>query len=403
MLAQRMSSLSRWATTAAGDSVTIAGAAGHQIIDLATGDVAIAPPSSVRDGAIIAVSTGMVRYTDPIGLASLRQAVAERLSAESGIDWNTEDIVITSGAKEALLEVLFAVLNPGDEVIIIRPCWPTFPAQVLLAGAMPVFVDARGPRYIPDVTAIRAAVTPRTKAIIINSPNNPTGAVYDRTTLQRIGELAINTQLWIISDESYSNFVFSVVRRHVSIVSAHPSVRSRTIVLKAFAKELSITGWRLGYFAAPTEIVFAARELQSHTTATPNAVAQLAVLHHLQISDGSFERNLHQRLAAARNTGLHILSDLRDVAPPRADGSFFFYLDLSRLLSALSIDGPIRCANDVARLLLEEANVGCVAGGAFGDANGLRVSFSAPPDLLEIGLKRIVETLNSLRTRQSIA
>lgn len=395
MLAQRISFLPDSSAV-----VRTLAAAGRQIIDLAAGEVMSEPPLTLREGAIAALRLGTNRYTDAIGLIPLRRAIAEKLSAETGICWNTEEVAISAGAKQALLNIAFAVLDPGDETIIIRPCWPTLPSQVLLAGATPVFVDARRPRYIPDIDAIRAAVTPRTKAIIINSPNNPTGAVYDRTTLQNVGELAINSNLWIVSDECYSSFVFRGARRYESIVMAHPGVRSRTIVVNTFSNQLAIAGWRLGYFAAPAEIISAARKLQNHTTANPNVIAQHAMLHYLQVSDGSFEREMHQRLDDARNTGLHILSALRDIAPPRADGSFFFYLDLSRLISALSDEGPARSVEDIARLLLEEADVGCVPGGAFGDMNGLRVSFGAPPDLLEIGLKRIVETLNSLRTRQ---
>ncbi|WFU14858.1 aminotransferase class I/II-fold pyridoxal phosphate-dependent enzyme [Bradyrhizobium sp. CB3481] len=400
MLAQRMSLLSGSGTGAAREAAKAAAATGRKIIDLAAGEVIVEPPSSIREGAIAAINAGTNRYTDSIGLRPLRKGIAEKLSAETGIGWNTDDIVVTAGAKQGLLDAALAVLNPGDEAIVISPCWPTFASQVLLAGAKPVFVNARPPTYIPDITAIRAAVTPRTKAIIINSPNNPTGAVYDRATLQDIGDLAINYQLWIISDECYSSFVFTGAR-HESIVMAHPGVRSRTILVNAFSKELAITGWRLGYFAAPPEIVSAAKKLQSHTTSNANVVAQHAVLHHLQVNDGSFERELHQRLIVARNAGLRILSGLHDVATPCVKGSFFYYLDLSRLISALPAASPVRSADDIARLLLEEADVGSVAGSTFGDVNGLRLCFGVPLDLLESGLKRVLKTLNSLKTRQA--
>ncbi|MET4213843.1 aminotransferase class I/II-fold pyridoxal phosphate-dependent enzyme [Bradyrhizobium sp. LA2.1] len=402
MLAQRISLLSDSGTAAAREAATLAIAAGRQIVDLAAGEVFIEPPSSVREGAIAAINAGRNRYTDSIGLPPLRKAVAKKVSAETGTDWRADDIVITAGAKQGLLDAVLAVLDPGDEVIIIRPCWPTFPSQVLLAGAKPVFVEARPPTYIPDITRIRAAVTPHTKAIIINSPNNPTGAVYDRTILQAIGDLAINYQFWIVSDECYSSFVFTG-GRHESIVTAHPSVRSRTIVVNAFSKELAITGWRLGYFAAPPEIISAAKKLQSHTTSNANVIAQHAILHHLQVGDGSFERVMHQRLSDARSVGLRILSSLHDVIPPRGAGSFFFYLDLSRLVADLPVRSPVGSADDIVRLLLDEADVACVAGAIFGDVNGLRLSFGAPPDLMEVGLRRVVETLNNLKTRQTAA
>lgn len=402
MLAQRMSLLSGSGTAAAREAAKDVASAGRQVIDLAAGEVIIEPPSSVREGAIAAINAGTNRYTDSVGLPPLRKAVAEKLCAETGIGWNSDDIVITAGAKQGLLDAALAVFNPGDEVIIIRPCWPTFQSQVLLAGAEPVFVDARPPTYIPDIGTIRAVVTPRTKAIIINSPNNPTGAVYDRTTLQAIGDLAINYQLWIVSDECYSSLVFTG-SRHESIVMAHPGVRSRTILVNAFSKELAVTGWRLGYFAAPPEIVSAAKKLQSHTTSNANVIAQHAILHHLHTGDGRFEREMYQRLFDVRQTGLRILAGLQDVPPPGADGTFFFYLDLSRLISSLPPGSDVRTSDDVARLLLEESGVGSVPGSVFGDVNGLRFSFGAPPELLAPALNTVVHTLNNLKTRQAAA
>ncbi|MBS7705578.1 aminotransferase class I/II-fold pyridoxal phosphate-dependent enzyme [Chelatococcus asaccharovorans] len=398
MLAQRMSLLSGSGTAAAREAAKVAAAAGKEIIDLAAGEVIIAPPKTVRDGAIAAIDAGVNRYTDSIGIMPLREAVATKLTASTPVKWTAENIVITNGAKQALLDAALAVFNPGDEVIIFRPCWPTFPSQVLLAGAKPVFVDVKGPSYVPTIDSIRAAVTPKTKAIILNSPNNPTGAVYDRATLQAIGDLAINDQLWIISDECYSSFVYTS-EAHESIVTAHPSVRSRTILVNAFSKELAITGWRLGYFAAPPEIVSAAKKLQSHTTSNANVIAQHAILHHLSATDGVFEKHMFARLTKARTDGLAILARLPDVPVPRADGSFFFYLDLTELLAGLPVGGPVKTVDDIARLLLEETGVASVAGSTFGDPVGLRLSFGALPELLIPALEKLVGTLNALKSR----
>ncbi|MGX9147703.1 pyridoxal phosphate-dependent aminotransferase [Mesorhizobium sp. 128a] len=398
MLAQRIALLSGSGTAAAREAAKAAAAQGRQIIDLAAGEVITAPPVSVREGAIATINAGVNRYTESIGLPSLRKAVAKKLSTETGFAWDTDNIVITAGAKQGLLDATLALLNPGDEVIIVRPCWPTFPSQVLLAGAKPVFVDAKPPSYVPEIRAIRSAVTPKTTAIIINSPNNPTGAVYDRATLQAIGDLAISYDLWIISDECYSGFVFNG-DRHQSITMAHPGIRSRTILVNAFSKELAITGWRLGYFAAPPEIVAAAKKLQSLTTSNANVIAQHAILHHLDVGDGSYEREMHQRLAAARKAGLRILSKLEDVAPPRADGSFFFYLDLTQLFARLPRTSSTRTVDDVAGILLKEAGVASVAGTTFGDETGLRLSFGAPPEELEPALEKVVATLNGLKSR----
>ncbi|MDX8470158.1 aminotransferase class I/II-fold pyridoxal phosphate-dependent enzyme [Mesorhizobium sp. VK23B] len=402
MLAHRISLFSGSGTAAAREAAKAAAAQGREIADLAAGEVIAAPPASVREGAIAAIQAGVNRYTDSIGLPCLRKAVAKKLSTDTGFAWDTDNIVITAGAKQGLLDASLTLLDPGDEVIIIRPCWPTFPSQVCLAGGKPVFVDARPPSYVPEIHAIRGAVTPKTKAIIINSPNNPTGAVYDRTTLQAVGDLAINYNLWIVSDECYSSFVF-VGHRHQSITAAHPSIRSRTILVNAFSKELAITGWRLGYLAAPPEIVAAAKKLQSMMTSNANVIAQHAILHHLEVSDGSYEREIYRRLAAARKAGLRVLCKLKDVAPPRADGSFFFYLDLKTILARLPRTSSIRTAEDIARILLEQAGVASVAGSTFGDEAGLRLSFGAPPETIEPALEKVVATLNDLKSHEAAA
>ncbi|MGX5805463.1 pyridoxal phosphate-dependent aminotransferase [Bradyrhizobium sp. Arg314] len=398
MLAQRIALLSGSGTAAAREAAKAAANQGREIADLAAGEVITAPPASVCEGAIAAIQAGINRYTDSIGLPCLRKAVAKKLSADTGFAWDTDNIVITAGAKQGLLDAALALLDPGDEVIIISPCWPTFPSQVRLAGAKPVFVDAKPPSYVPEIRALRDAITPKTVAIIINSPNNPTGAVYDRAILQAIGDLAINYDLWIVSDECYSSFVFTG-DRHQSIIVAHPGIRSRTILVNAFSKELAITGWRLGYFAAPPEIVAAAKKLHSITTSNANVIAQHAILHHLEVGDGSYEREMHQRLAAARKAGLRILSELEDVAPPRADGSFFFYLDLTAVLARLPSTSSIRTVDDIASILLDEVGVASVAGTTFGDETGLRLSFGAPPEKIEPALEKVVATLNGLKSR----
>ncbi|MGK6316430.1 pyridoxal phosphate-dependent aminotransferase [Neorhizobium sp. DT-125] len=402
MLAQRMSLLSGSGTAAAREAAKVAAAGGKEIVDLAAGEVIIAPPKTVRDGAVAAIEAGINRYTDSIGLKPLREAVAMKLTASTHVKWTADNVVITNGAKQALLDAMLALVDPGDEVIIFQPCWPTLPSQVLLAGAKPIFVDVKGPAYIPKIESVRAAVTPKTKAIILNSPNNPTGAVYDRATLQAIGDLANSYQLWIISDECYSSFVFNG-HPHESIVTAHPGIRSRTVLVNAFSKELAITGWRLGYFAAPPEIVSAAKKLQSHTTSNANVIAQHAILHHLKVTDGVFEKGMFERLSRARTDGLAILARLADVPVPQAEGSFFFYLDLGELLAKLPAGAPVKTVDDIASLLLEETGVASVAGSTFGDPTGLRLSFGAPSELLLPALEKLVGTLNALKSRQAAA
>jgi aspartate aminotransferase len=286
------------------------------------------------------------------------------------------------------------LLNPGDEVVIPAPYWTTFPAQVLIAGGTPVFVDTRGNGYVPRVQDIAAAVTSKTRAIVINTPGNPTGAVYDHDTLVGIAELAIARNLWIIFDECYGTFVHSSEAHH-PIVSLVPDVRARTIIINAFSKSLALTGWRIGYLAGPKEVIGAVKALQSHTTSNPNVIAQHAVLAHLEHGDGSYEAKLRGQLASARQRGLAALSSLTRVPLPAAQGGFYFYLDLSDLLRPGLSHDATKTADDVVNRLLAEAGVGCVSGVTFGDPVGLRLSYGIPTGQLETGLWRLVAVLNA--------
>lgn len=388
MLAQRTSLFSSSGTAAARAAAKAAAAAGKEIFDLTAGEIWTDLAPSLRAGARDAIDRGINRYSETVGIEALRQAIARRLSVETGQLWGPEEIAVTTGAKQALFNAAMLLLNPGDEVIIPAPYWSTFPAQVSIAGGRPVFLDTRANGYVPDLDALAEATTPRTRAIVVNTPNNPSGTVYDRATLAGIAELAIERDLWIVFDECYGTFAHAPWV-HQSIVAMVPEVRSRTIVVNAFSKELGITGWRLGYLAGPGEVVKVAKALQSHTTSNPNVIAQHAVLAHLENSDGTFEQQLRARLGLARTKGLSILSSLAHVPIPAAQGGFYFYLDLAEILT----DG--QSADDVVSFLLAEAGVAGVAGTTFGDRCGLRLSYGVPLAVLERGLRSVVKALNT--------
>ncbi|MET0498029.1 MAG: aminotransferase class I/II-fold pyridoxal phosphate-dependent enzyme [Steroidobacteraceae bacterium] len=393
MLAQRTRLIATSGTANARAAAATAAAGGKQIIDLTSGEIWADLAPAIRDGAIAAINRGENRYTDTIGLTKLRFKVAQALSSRTEIEWTADEVAITAGAKQALFDAAMVLLNPGDEVIVPSPYWTTFPAQVLLAGGKPVFVDSHDSGFVPRVQAIAAAITPATRAIIINTPNNPTGAVYDRSTLAGIAELAMARDLWVIYDECYAAFTYPP-HEHSHILRVAPQMRNRTIVVNAFSKQLAMTGWRIGYLAGPAAVIKAAKALQSHTTSNPNVIAQHAVIAHLENSDGTYERALHARLVTARRLGLEILQSLDKVAAPRAEGGFYFYLDLAPLLQGGQSAEHPRDADDVVAALLA-AGVAAVSGTAFGDPYGLRVSYGAPIEHLESGLRRLVDVLNA--------
>jgi aspartate aminotransferase len=389
MLATRTKSFATSGTATARAAARAAAGDGKPIIDLTAGEILAPPPPALRAGAIAAVEAGIGRYTDTIGLPELREAVARRLAGATGQTWHADEIALTAGAKQSLFNAAMVVLDPGDEVIIPAPYWTTFPAQVVIAGGKPVFLDTRASGYVPQLEHLRAAITPATRAIIVNTPGNPSGVVFDRATLAGIAELAIQHDLWVVFDECYGTFAFEPYR-HEHIVSIVPEVRSRTLIVNSFSKALAITGWRLGYLAGPREVIKAAKALQSHTTSNPNAIAQHAVLTYLEKDDDAYERELHAQLLAARRHGLQILASLARIPPPHAHGGFYFYLDLSALLT----NG--RTTDDIVGTLLARAGVAGVSGTAFGDPAGLRLSYGVPLDLLDDGLTRLVAVLHDL-------
>lgn len=400
MLAQRMNAFTSSGTARARTAAKEAAARGREIIDLSAGEIWAPPPPTVQDAAIEAIRQGVNRYTDTIGLPELRQAIAERVAQTTGLSWQATEIAVTAGAKQALFHAALALLDPGDEVIIPLPHWSTFPAQVTLADGRPVFVETRHTGYAPDLADIAGAITPATRAIIVNSPNNPTGAVYSAALLAGIAELALQHGFWIILDACYDGFVYATPAS-AHLLALAPQAQPLTLIVNAFSKQLALTGWRLGYLAGPRPVIEAAKALQSHTTSNPNVIAQHAVLAHLQGGDQSYERALRARLHAARNQGLAILDRLEDIPHAAAEGGFYFYLDLAPLLRQAGAACPLGDADDVAALLLREAGVAAVPGSAFGDPAGLRLSYGVPEDLLVTGLTRLVDTLNAQGARRA--
>ncbi|MFD9900296.1 aminotransferase class I/II-fold pyridoxal phosphate-dependent enzyme [Mesorhizobium sp. NPDC059025] len=394
MLAQRTRLFASSGTAAARAAAKAASDAGKEVIDLTAGEIWSDLAPSVREGALAAIERGENRYTDTVGLRELREALAAKVARETGQVWHAEEIAVTSGAKQALFNTAMVLLDPDDEVIIPSPYWTTFPAQVLIAGGRPVHVDTRNNGYIPRAEDIEGAITPKTRAIVVNTPSNPTGVVYDQSTLKQIADLAVRHDLWIIFDECYGAFAHAPHAHH-PIVSLVPEVRLRTIIINAFSKTLALTGWRIGYLAAPKSVIDAVKALQSHTTSNPNVIAQHAVLEHLRRGDGSYERHLSRQLTQARLLGLDILSRQTIAPPPKAQGGFYFYLDLRELADGGVISTAPRTADDAVNALLAQAGVAGVSGSAFGDPMGLRLSYGIDHDKLALGLERLVGAFDS--------
>lgn len=395
MLAQRAAFLFDASDTAAAWTAAEAAAvSGDQIIDLTAATIWSDVAPLIREGAIIAINRRSSSHTAEVDQMELRDALARKVSAETAQQWSADEIAVTSGAKQALFNVAMALLNPGDEVLIPTPYWSTFPTQIVLAGGTPVFIDTRPTNYIPNVTDLAAAVTSKTKAVVVNTPNNPTGAIYDRVTLAGIAQLAADRNLWIIFDECFGTFAHAPYT-HYPIVSVAPRARARTLMVNSFSTSLGLTGWSIGYLAGPKTVIRTVKALQRHATSNPNAITQHALLHHLESDDNEFQRRLQSEISNARVLGLSILETLARVPQPTAQGGFYFYLDLSWWQSRAKDRGREFSADDVVNLLLMDAGVATLSGTAFGDPAGIRLSYGIDIKLLERGLRRLTATLNT--------
>ncbi|OPY96060.1 aspartate aminotransferase [Bradyrhizobium sacchari] len=392
MLAKRTMFLKSSATATWTAAEAIAACSDH-IIDLSIEEICSELAPSIREGAIAAINRNLSRHTDAVDLPELRNALARKISDETAQPWSADEIAVTSGAKQSLFNAVMVLLNPGDEVLIPAPYWTPLPAQIGIAGGTPVFIETRHNNYLPKLSDLTAAITEKTKAIVVNTPSNPTGAIYNRTTLGDIAQLAIDRNLWIIFDECCGNFIHAPHTHH-QIVSVTPRVRARTLLVNSLSTSLAPTGWRIGYLAGPKAIISAVRALQADTS-SPNLTGQHALLHHLESADSAFELRLQRHVSNARSLGLSILSTLTSVPQPAAQGGFYFYLDLTRWLRRVNAHGRDINADDVVNVLLMDAGVVAISGTAYGDPVGVRLSYGIDLGLLDKALRRLAVTLNT--------
>ncbi|WP_246789826.1 pyridoxal phosphate-dependent aminotransferase [Bradyrhizobium sp. CCBAU 51765] len=353
MLAERTGLFKYSDTVAAWSAAKAAAVSAEQVIDLTAEEIRSDLAPMAREGTIIAINRSVNRNTETGAPTKLREAIARRISSETGQQWSMDEVAVTSGSKHALFNAAMVLLNPGDEVLIPVPHW-TFPAQVLLAGGVPIFIETRDSNYVPKPSDLAAAVTSKTKAIVVNPPNNPTGTIYDCETLTEIAQLAAQRDLWIVFDESYGTFAHAP-HTHYAIVSAAPAARHRTLIANSFSKSLALTGWQIGYLAAPQSVINAALALQRDTGCNPDVNSQHALLHHLESSDDVFEQTLQRHVSEAQTLGLSILSTLKSIPKPAAQGGFQHYLDIKGWRQSTKGPRPEFNADDVVNVLLMDA------------------------------------------------
>ena len=366
-------------------------AEGKDVISYAAGEPDFATPENIVEAARKALEDPKnYRYTPAGGLPELREAVAEKTKRDSGMAVSPSQVIITNGGKQAVYQAFQTLLDPGDEVLVPTPYWTTYPEAIGLTGAKQVDVFAGSDQgYLVTVDQLEAARTPQTKALLMVSPSNPTGAVYSAEQIREIGQWALEHELWVIADEIYQNLTYDGVRA-VSVTEAVPELADRTLLVNGVAKTYAMTGWRVGWMVGPADAIKAAGNLQSHLTSNVNNVAQRAAVEALMgpqdaVNDmlAAFDRR-RQRIIAE-------LTKIPGISVPTPQGAFYAYADVSGLLGR-DWDGVTPNSSlELADMVLDEALVAAVPGEAFGPSGYLRFSYALGDDQLIEGMHRVQE------------
>jgi aspartate aminotransferase len=371
---------------------------GVDVVSFGAGEPDFDTPERIKDAAIGAMRRGQTKYTEVGGIPELRAAVCAKFQRDNGLAYEPADVLVSCGAKHTLFNLAVAVFDPGDEVLVPSPYWVSYPEQARLVGAVPVAVPTRETTgFDLEPERLRAAVTPRTKAIILNSPNNPTGAVFSAASLAAVAQLAVERDLLVVSDECYEALTFE--GRHASIAALGPEIKARTLVVNTCSKAYAMTGWRLGFAAGPRELVRAMTDVQSQVTSNPSSITQWAAVEALgggqdEVARMAAEFDRRRRLIVA---GLNTLPGVSCVMPK---GAFYAFANVAGLFGRTwkTPDGPTRLKGsvDVTAFLLEEARVAVVPGLDFGSDEHVRLSYATSDALITEGLQRMAAAIARL-------
>ncbi|MCQ2055190.1 MAG: pyridoxal phosphate-dependent aminotransferase [Fibrobacter sp.] len=369
-------------------------AEGKDVVSLGAGEPDFATPEPIRTAACKAINEGKTRYTAPVGILEVRKAVCEKLLRDNGLHYKPEQIIMTSGAKHAVFNALAALINPGDEVIIPAPYWVTYPELVKWLGGSPIFIQGlRENDFKITANQLEAACTERTKAILLNNPCNPTGSVYSREELASLVKVIIAKDLYCISDEVYEYFVYN--KEFVS-AAAFEGMEERTIVVNGFSKSHCMTGWRIGYDAAPESIAKIIGKIQGQATHHPSNVAQYAALGALGMGMSEVEK-MRAAFLKRRNYMLERTARILKTPAKAPDGAFYLFAPVNDFYGKKTPDGKtINGSVELCQYLLESEGLAIVPGAAFGDDTCVRFSYAASDDMLQKACDRFERGLNKL-------
>lgn len=370
-------------------------AAGVKVISFGVGEPDFDTPEHIKEAAIAAIKEGDTRYTPAGGTLKLKQAIVDKFRRENGLEYQANQIVVSVGAKHSLYNTFQVLCQPGDEVILPAPYWVSYLEQIKLAGAEAVIVQTReenGFKLTPE--ELKQCITPKSRVFLLNSPSNPTGGVYSKEELAALGEILLANNVTIVSDEIYEKLMYDGLE-HVSIASISPELKENTVVINGVSKAYAMTGWRIGYAAAPAAVAKAITDLQSHSTSNPTSIAQAASVAALNGPQEPVAAMVVE-FAKRRDYMLERLNAIPGVTCPKPGGAFYLYPNVKSYFGRSYQGKPVNNATDMANLLLEIAEVAVVPGIAFGGDDFIRLSYATSMAKIKEGLDRIEKFLADL-------
>ncbi len=370
-------------------------AQGLDVVDFSSGEPDFDTPDPVKAAAEAAIRAGFTKYTPSSGIDELRQAIIDKLQHEHGLRYEKSQILVSCGAKHALYNLAQAFLESGDEVIIPTPYWVSYADQAMLNDATPVLLPTHESNgYAIDADDLRRLVTPRTKAIIVNSPCNPTGATYNRNTLEAIADIAIRHKLLIISDEIYEKVLYDGAT-HVSIATLSAEVAAQTVIINGVSKAYAMTVWRIGYAAGPKDLLTAMANIQSQSTSNPCSISQKAAVAALRLGQ-PFTEKMVAEFDRRRKVMVGRLNAMPGVTCRMPTGAFYAFPNISGVLDRSAPAGIIRTPHELAQYLLKDFHVAVVPGEPFGSQQHIRLSYATSMELIERGMDRVTAAFGKL-------
>lgn len=368
--------------------------AGEDIINFSVGEPDFNTPKNIQNAGIEAITSGITKYTPASGTPNLKAAICKKLEEDNGLIYKPSEIIVSNGGKHSLYNALMAILNEGDEVMFSIPYWVSYPELVNIAGGKPVMIktlEENGFKF--SSSELEANRTSKTKAIIINSPSNPTGAVYNREELEDIANWAVKNNIIVISDELYEKLIYDN-KDHVSIASLNEDIKDLTILINGVSKAYAMTGWRIGYTAGNEKIIKIMSNIQSHTTSNPSSISQHASIEALSGNQDSL-LIMKKEFDKRRIQMADLINSIKGLSATLPEGAFYIMLNYSQL-KGREVEGTlINSSLDFSNLLLDKCKVAVVPGIAFGDDNYVRLSYATSLENINTGLGRIKDLLGS--------